>query len=125
MQVSLTALKGILLTNVCEVQFVRRIPIPYRTDQRKMWCTNSAALLNSFNGKTVLNYFAPRFAQKYNPEQYNLCVTWDILCQDYRQINMDSCTLIQKMPANEEFWKYFNENILTMTQLEKIVYMDA
>lgn len=123
-QVSLTTLKNTLLTNVCEVKFLRRRPIPWRPPMRRMFCTNCAALLNSFNGKMVLNYYKPRFLPGYDPDRENLIISWDIFMQDYRNINMDACDLIRTIPANEKFWDYFNEYILTMTPQEKMTFMD-
>src|SRR5690349_5032770 len=115
MIVSLAHLKTLLLTNVCEVRFMRRREIDGRSDFRRMWCTNSFDLLNSFNGKVVLNYRQPIFRLPYNPDEYNLIVTWDIFMGDFRQINMDNCDLIQSIVANDSFWEYFNNNLLPMT----------
>ena len=56
MQVNLGTLKGMLLTKVCEVKFVRRNPKPGRPATRRMLCTNNVQLLNSVEGRTVLNY---------------------------------------------------------------------
>ena len=119
---------GLLLTlmnNVCEISFLRRHPITDRPDFRRMICTNSYSLLNSFNGKMVLAYRPPRQLPNFNPQQKNLIITWDILMIDYRCINMDECYLIKSYPANDTFWKHLNENIYTMSTLDKMVYMDS
>ena len=76
-----------------------------------MLCTNSIELLNSVNGRISLNYFAPKGPPKAYLGPDHLAVAWDILMQDYRNINMNQCNLIQQIPANEDFWVYFNENI--------------
>ncbi len=124
MQIGLAALKSILLKDVVIVEVVRRIPLQTRPITRKMLCTNSKNILNSFNGRTVLNYRPPVYMQKYNPESYNLIVTWDIIMQDYRQLNMDACDLLETIPGDQRFWKYFNEKILPMTPTDKLNFMD-
>lgn len=124
MIVGLPYLKDILLQNVCEVRFFRRVNSKTFSGQyRRMLCTNSASLLNSFNGKMVLNYRQPVYQLPYNPDEYNLIVTWDILFQDYRQINMDMCDLIRTLPADDSFWVYFNQNLLPMSQGDKMAFM--
>lgn len=120
-----STLKSLLLTNVAEIRYVRRIPVPEKGTTRRMWCTNSVALLNSFNGKTILNYHVPKVLPKFNPNEHNIIITWDILMQDFRCINMDSCDLLQSFPANDTFWKYFNENIFTMSTQQKINFMQS
>ena len=46
------------------------------------------------------------------------------MMQDYRNVNMDECYLMQKIPADDRFWEYFNESILTLSPKEKMRYMD-
>lgn len=118
-------LKNLLLSNVAEIKFVRRLPVedPNKGPTRRMWCTNCLSLLNSFNGKNVLRYTAPKYLPRFNPNTKNVIVTWDILMQDFRCVNMESCDLIQSLPANDEFWKFFNENLLLMTTQQKINFM--
>ena len=120
-------LKNLLLTNVAEIKFARRLPVVdvNKGPTRRMWCTNCLALLNSFNGKNVLRYRIPKYLPKFNPNEKNVIVTWDILMQDFRCINMDSCELMQSMPANDDFWTYFNENLLLMTTQQKINFMKS
>ena len=122
---SLANLKSILLNKVCEVKFVRRNPKPGRPTTRRMLCTNNAPLLNSIEGRTVLNYDPPRQAPKYNPNQENLIVTWDILMQSYRTINCDTVDLISTLEADESFWLYINENIAPMSAGEKMTFMNT
>ena len=122
---SLNELKSILLTNVADIRFVRRRPVAGKSLTRRMWCTNSAALLNSFNGRAVLNYHAPTHNPKFNPSSENIIITWDILMQNFRCINMDSCEIIQSVPANDDFWKFFNENIYIMSTQQKINFMNT
>lgn len=60
-----------------------------------------------------------------NEAAENLITVWDILMQDYRNINMDQCELIQQIPANEEFWTYFNDNIYPMSAEQKLSFMNT
>lgn len=90
-----------------------------------MLCTNSAELLNSAAGRTSLNYRPPVKPPKYNPANKNLIITWDIFMQNYRTINVDACDLVNVIPANEQFWTYFNENLVDMPQDQKIAFMNV
>mgnify|MGYP005815103835 FL=1 len=122
---SLANLKAILLDKVCEVKFVRRNPKPGRPPTRRMLCTNNAPLLNSVEGRTILNYDPPRQAPSYNPNQENLIVVWDILMQGYRTINCDTVDLISTLEADETFWAYLNEKISPMSAGEKMGFMNT
>lgn len=122
---SLNELKSTLLTNVVDVRFVRRVPVKGRSLTRRMWCTNSAALLNSFNGRNILNYQPPSQNPKFNPAADNIIITWDILMQDFRCISVDNCDIIQSVPANDDFWKFFNENIFILSTQQKINFMNS
>jgi len=103
---SLASLKAILLDKVCEVKFARRNSKPGRPAMRRMLCTNNIPLLNSVEGRTILNYAPPRQAPSYNPNQENLIITWDILMQDFRTINCDVVDLISTLEADQTFWVY-------------------
>ena len=125
MIVGLSNLKSILLDKVCEVKFVRRNVKPGRPASRRMLCTNNVQLLNSVEGRTVLNYRPPRQAPEYNPNQENLIITWDILMQDFRTINCDTVDLISTLEADETFWLYINEKIAPMSAGEKMAFMNT
>ena len=125
MIVGLSNLKLMLLSNVCEVKFARRNPKPGRPASRRMLCTNNVQLLNSVEGRTVLNYRPPRQAPDYNPNQENLIITWDILMQDFRTINCDTVDLITTLEADETFWVYINEKIAPMSAGEKMAFMNT
>lgn len=114
-----------LLNNVVEVNFVRRRPLPGIGPVRRMLCTNNSMLLNSPNGRIVLNYHTPHKALKYNPAQKNLIITWDILMQDFRNISLDDCEILREFPPTDEFWNFFNETIFPMSTQQKIAYMQA
>ena len=125
MLIQKAALDNILLDNVCELRFPRRIIKPGLSSTRRMLCTKSLSLLNSVNGRISLNYFPPKGAPRSNLVTDNLTVAWDILMQDYRNINMNQCDLIQQIPANDDFWVYFNENIYPMSAGQKFNFMNS
>ncbi len=125
MIIGLSNLKSMLLAKVCEVKFARRNPKPGRPASRRMLCTNNVQLLNSVEGRTVLNYRPPRQAPDYNPNQENLIITWDILMQDFRTINCDTVDLITTLEADETFWVYINEKIAPMSAPEKMAFMNT
>lgn len=118
------ALDSLLLKNVCEIRFVRRRPRAGDGPTRRMLCTKSYELLNSVNGRVTLNYAPPRGPKKINEAAENVLVVWDILMQDYRTINMNSCDLIQQIP-DKDFWEYFNENIYPMSPEQKFNFMNS
>lgn len=118
-------LQGLLKTHVCDVFFLRRKPEDGRPAHRQMLCTNSPEILRSENGYRVLNYRDPRGMKKVNTVTHNLAVTWDIMMQDWRNVSLDFCFLINKYPADETFWEYFNKNIFPMSANEKLRYMDT
>lgn len=119
-------LQGLLQNNICDLLIVRRRPerAPGRPEMRQMLCTNSMEILRSENGLRTLNYRGSFNPKKVDEAFHNLVVTWDIIMQDYRNVSMDACYLVQKIPANEEFWKYFNQHIYPMSANEKMRYMD-
>ena len=125
MKASLPTLKSLLLNNVAEIKFFRKGLKPGAAPTRRMLCTNSLALLNSTEGRIALNYRRAINTPKYNPSQKNIIITWDIFMQDYRCINMAACDLIQVIPANKEFWKFFNEKLSGMSAPEKINFMNS
>jgi hypothetical protein len=124
MKVSLQTLKTILQSNVAEIKFFRRRPKPGSGPTRRMLCTNSLSLLNSTEGRLALNYKRAVNMPKFDPNQKNLIITWDIFMQNYRCINMLACDLIQVIPANQTFWKYFNERLARLSAPQKIEFMN-
>lgn len=121
-----TELQRLLKSNVCDLLIVRRRPerAQGRPELRQMLCTNSMEILRSENGLRVLNYSGSFEPKKVDERKHNLVVTWDIFMQDYRNVSMDMCYLVQKIPADDNFWKFFNENIFPMSPNEKMRYMD-
>jgi hypothetical protein len=125
MLISRSKLDSLLLTNVCEIRFTRRHLVANRAATRRMWCTKSLQLLNSTNGRISLNYKPPTGNKRYNEATEDTIIVWDIIMQDYRTISMDNCELLQQLPANEEFWKYFNENIYILTSQQKLKLINS
>jgi len=124
MKTTLSGLKTLLAENVCEVVFSRRRPRPNRPLTRRMLCTLDANILNSVNGRLSLNYRPPAGPAPYNPESKNLLLVWDIFMQDWRNVNMDDCDVVQTIPE-ANFWQYFNETLLPMSPQQKLSYMDT
>jgi hypothetical protein len=125
MKVSLTNLKNLLLNNVAEIKFSRRRIKFGASTTRRMLCTNSLTLLNSTEGRIALNYRRAITAPQFDPATKNLLITWDIFMQDYRCVNMAACELIQVIPANQQFWKFFNEKLALLSAQQKINFMNS
>lgn len=125
MKVQRQTLDNILLSNVCEIRFLRKIPVAGKALTRRMWCTKSYDLLTSTNGKVSLNYRAPTKPKKVNESADNILVVWDVFMQDYRAISMLECELIQQIPADETFWQFFNDNLYIMTADQKAAFMNS
>lgn len=125
MKVQFSTLNNVLLNNVCEVRFAKRTSAPDNPEYRRMWCTKSFELLSTVNGKITLNYKEPKHRKQINEAVKNVLVVWDILMQDYRMVSLEDCDLISKIPANESFWKFFNENIYPMSAEDKLTFMNT
>lgn len=125
MAVSVQTLNNLLLRNVLDIRFIRRDPIPNKPATRRILCTKSYDLLNSTNGRVVLNYRPPKNNKQFNESQTNACVVWDILMQDYRIVPADTATILEEIPANENFWTYFNDKIYTLSTEQKIRFMES
>jgi hypothetical protein len=125
MLVTRPTLESLLLRNVVDLRFVRRSPAPGRPPTRRMLCTKSYDLLGSTNGRIVLNYRPPKNPKQINESKENVCVVWDILMQNYRVVSADEVDVIKTIPATDEFWSYFNKEILPLTASQKMAYMDS
>ena len=127
MKIALQALKTILETNVAEIRFARRRPKAGHPLDRRMICSNDRKFLNSPAGRITLN-FRPVSTNipvpKFNRTAKNLLNVWDIIMQDYRNINMDDCDLIQVIPP-EKFWDFFEKKLAVLSPREKMRYMDS
>jgi hypothetical protein len=125
MIVTRQTLETLLLNNVLDLRFTRRIKSADKSPTRRMICTKSFDLLNSTNGKIVLNYNPPKHQKQINEAVKNVCVVWDILMQNYRIVSADQVDVLREMPANDEFWKTFNNEIYPMSTDQKIQFMNS
>lgn len=125
MAVLVQTLNSLLLRNVLDIRFLRREPLPNKTATRRILCTKSSDLLNSTNGRIVLNYRPPKNNKQFNESLNNACVVWDILMQDYRIVPADTATIIEEIPANEDFWTYFNSQIYILSVEQKKRFMES
>ena len=125
MIVSQQTLETLLLNNVLDLRFTRRVPVEGKPPTRRMICTKSYDLLNSTNGKIVLNYTPPKHGKQVNEAITNTCVVWDILMQNYRVVSADQVDVLREMPANDEFWQTFNNEIYPMSTEQKINFMNS
>ena len=128
MRVGRSSLYMLLQTNVTELRFRRRIDKPGFKDYRRMLCTNDQRLLQSIQGKKVLNFVPSTGQLKYNPAAKNLIVAWDIFLQNYRMINCNDVELIaviKSSPDPTDFWKYFNERLAAMTATQKAQFINT
>jgi hypothetical protein len=124
-KLSLDGLFNELQTNVLELKFVRRTKNSGKPTERRMLATLDSLLLNSDEGKKILNFKAPTQSPAYNTLSRGLLTVWDILYQDWRNIPVTSVNIIAKVPTRpaDEFWKYFNETILKMSASRKAEFM--
>ena len=91
-----------------------------------MLCTNSMNFLMIPQWKVALNYNPPKNYPKFDPKKANLIITWDILMQNFRMINLEKVELIERYDASDEgFGPAFNEKFLPMTPAEKMKWMDS
>jgi len=124
MKVSLATLKNLLLNNVVEIKFSRRRPKPGYPPSRRMLCTNSLPLLYSPEGRIALNYRRAINAPKFNPNAKDLLITWDVLMQDYRCVNMAACNMLNLIPV-AQFWNFFNKKLSLMSAGDKVRFMNS
>lgn len=124
MKISRGELEAKLQHNVCDIRFLRRHPDKTRPPTRRMICTKSFELLQSVDGRVKLNYRPPIHFTTANPVAQNLVIVWDILMQDYRNVSMENCTIVQELPI-DKFWKYYNEVLYPMSPEDKINLMNS
>jgi hypothetical protein len=128
MRLGRDALALMLLQNVIELKFRRRINKPGFNDYRRMLCTNDNGLLMSKLGREILNYNPPLGqGLLYDPKAKNLIPVYDIFMQNYRMINCNDVEVVSVIKTSQdakEFWKYFNEKIYPMSATQKAMFMD-
>lgn len=118
-------LNSLLQSNVLDLKFVRRRPRSGVPATRRMLCTLDSTILNSANGRTVLNYLPPANTTPYNMTGKNLCLAWDILMQDFRMISSESVNIINRYPGNDTFWEVFNQTFIPMSAEQKTEFMNS
>lgn len=115
--------------NVVELNFVRRHRKAGWSDIRGLFGTTNYELLNGDFGTQVLNFSPPKgVGMGYNYKQHNLCVVWDIFRQEYRvfgaeQVNIKQIWDVSTPEGIELFKEYFYENIINMSQDDKLKFM--
>lgn len=127
MRLGRAALAQLLMTNVVELRFRRRIEKAGFGDYRRMLCTNDRGLLMSQLGRNILNFEPATQPPKYDPASKNLIITWDIFMQNYRCINcndVEVVAVIKTSPDPKEFWQYFNDKIAPMPAVQKAAFMN-
>lgn len=124
---SYSTLYNTLLTNVVELKFNRRRPKSNVQSTRRMICTLDNSLLTSERGISVLGYKTSSGVAAYNTQAKGLVVVWDILMQDWRMVNTESCNIISVIPTSpaEEFWDYFNVSILPLSSSQKLAFINT
>ena len=127
MRLGRAALAQLLMTNVVELRFRRRIEKAGFGDYRRMLCTNDKGLLMSQLGRNILNFEPATKQPKFNPAQKNLVITWDIFMQNYRCVNcndVEVIAVINTSPDPKAWWQYFNESLLPMPAGQKAAFMN-
>jgi len=121
-----TELDRILRREAVEIAFIRRRPerAQGRPFLRRMLCTNSMEILNSEQGIRRLNFHKPRGGKKLNEKLHNIVVVWDIIMQDYRNVAVEACFLIEQK-AEPDFWEYFEKKFGSMGASEKMEWQDS
>ena len=125
--IAYSSLLSTLGSNVLELKFNRRRPRKNVSSSRRMLCTLDYGLLNSEKGLSVLHFKSPTNTSSYNTKEHGLVVAWDILLQDWRTINTESCNIITTIPSSpqDEFWEYFNNIILPMSPAQKEAFINS
>lgn len=122
-----SSLAGSLTNNVVELRFSRRRPKQNISTIRRMLCTLDFNLLNSEKGIKILNFKTPKSSVSYNTQNKGLIVVWDILKQDWRTVNTESCQIISTISTNppDTFWEYFESTIMAMSPSQKAAFVAA
>jgi hypothetical protein len=121
-----TELDRILKRNACEILFIRRRPerASSRPFFRRMICSNSMNILNTENGIRSLNFHPPRGGKQLNENYHKIVVVWDIIMQDYRNVSMDKCFLVETI-KEDDFWDFYSKKLQPMSAADKLQYMDS
>lgn len=125
MKVSRGQLEELLKTHICDIRFVRRRPKADAPPTRRMLATSAQNILNSTNGRTVLNYSPPKGGPQYDHAAKNNVVTWDIFMQNFRAVSCEDVEVLNKWPADENFWEEFSKSFAMFTSEQKEFYMNS
>lgn len=117
-------LEALTYNNVVDVTFMRRRPVKGKSAMRRMLCTKNNDILYSVNGKLTLHYQAPHTFPKYDPNEKNLVIVWDILMQDFRAIPCEGISVLNTYTP-DDFWPLFNEKFFTMSASQKLLFMES
>lgn len=120
-------LDTMLSQNACEIVFLRRRPERKKRSEatvtRKMICSKSMDILRSELGLRALNYY-PEGPKQINEALHDIVVVWDIIMQSYRNVSMEYCYLVKKIPS-AEFEEYYNKTLAPMSTKQKLQFMDS
>lgn len=125
--ISYSTLTSTLASNVVELKFHRRRPKQGIDPFRRMLCTLDYTLLNSDKGTSILNFKPAINSTAYNTQDKGLVVVWDILKQDWRMVNTESCHIISTVPTTppDKFWEYFNNTVSSMSAGQKAAFIST
>ncbi len=129
MRMSPASLKSLLQTNIAEIKFIRRRPASGQSDSRRMLCTNCRMFLNTFSAREVFHFTPPTQPPRYDDVSKGLVRAYDLIMQGYRSINATSADVVTIIPVYtvkmiDEFWVYFNKNILPLKTQQKTDFMN-
>lgn len=122
-------LQSIIGKNVVELDFVRRHPKLGWSNIRGMFGTTNPGLLNGEFGFQVIHFKPPKgVGMGYDYKACGLCVIFDIFRQEYRvfgaeQVNIHKVWPLSTEEETEEFYKYFYDAILNMSNTDKLKFM--
>jgi hypothetical protein len=125
MAISVRALQQLCQQNVVELTFTRRNQMRYPPN-RRMLCTLDGKLLNSDEGKKILNFKPPRYSSPYNAAAKGLVTVWDIIMQDWRNVPVEACKVAVAIPTKnqKDFWEFFDKKIKKMSASQKAFFID-
>lgn len=125
MGLSRDGLKRMALGHVVEAKFTRRDK-NRMPKTRRIFFTLDVMLLNSVQGRKILNFRKPTKQAAYNAASKNLLVVWDIIMQDWRSVPLETLIVIHAVATRpqEKFWEFFNKAIKGMTPAQKATFMD-
>jgi hypothetical protein len=130
--------KKFLQKYVAEIVFVRRRRAKDPTvsvKTRRMICTLNFPLLTA-NAK-IFNFKRPTQTSSYNAESKGLVTVWDIIMQNWRNIDIKSAVIVQKSDVSglpmyvnskvdmAKFMNFYDKKIAKMTVGDKRKFMDT